>query len=116
MSNRHRVLQVPGTGLPQRLIARRATDGDQQSLPRLWLLFRHHMSTWTGTLPAPDGSYRSEWLDSALSDATWSACLLPAGEPRIALAWARSLEEPVHVLNSFFLVIPARGRGLGRAF
>jgi len=31
------------------------------------------MSAWNGELPAADGTYRSEWLDQALSEPDWNA-------------------------------------------
>lgn len=39
-------------------------------LHRLWHLFRHDMSETDGALPFPDGRYRTERLDLALSDDT----------------------------------------------
>jgi predicted acetyltransferase len=117
MTTRNRAIQLPAAaGLPEPLSARHATARDEQPLTRLWLLFRHHLSAWSADLPAADGSYRSEGLRRALSDPGWNAWLLTAGEHPIGLALTRAMHDPVHVLNSFFLVIPARGRGLGRAF
>jgi len=34
----------------------------------------------------------------------------------IGLALTRAMNDPVRVLNAFFLTVPVRGRGLGRAF
>lgn len=79
-------------------------------------MFRHEMSAHTRALPNPDGSYRSERLHRALTDPSWSAWILTAGQHPIGLALARALDEPVHVLNSFFVVTPARRRGIGSSF
>jgi len=106
----------PRTDLPQPLIARRAVDGDREALERLWLLFRHEMSAYTHALPDPDGTYRSERLDSALSDPGWHAWLLLAGRHPIGFALSRAMNTSVHVLNSFFVVAPVRRAGLGTSF
>ena len=102
--------------LPQPVEARRGTLHDEPALRRLWLIFRHDMSAYSRALPRPDGSYRSEWLELALTTPAWSAWLLTAGEHPIGFALTRAMDEPVRVLNSFFLVAPARRGGLGLAF
>ena len=116
MSTKSYAIQVPAAGVPDPVLARRATGADEDVLSRLWLLFQHHMSAWSGELPATDGTYRSEWLDRALSEPGWNAWLLTAGVHPIGLALTRAMNDPVRVLNTFFLVAPVRGRGLGRAF
>lgn len=102
--------------LPQPITARPTVAADEAALRRLWLLFRHHMSTYDRALPAVDGSYRSERLERALTDHSWSAWLLTAGEHPVGFALTRAMDEPIHVLNSFFLVAPARRGGLGLRF
>lgn len=102
--------------LPGPVMSRRATESDRPVLERLWLLFRHHMSTFSGALPNPDATYRSERLDLALSDPGWAAWLLFAAQHPIGFALTRSMNGPVRVLNSFFLVAPARRQGTGTAF
>jgi predicted acetyltransferase len=106
----------PHPDLPTPLTPHRATADDRAVLERLWLIFRHEMSTFTRALPNADGSYRSERLHLALTDPSWSAWLLTAGEHPVGLAVARALDRPVHVLNSFFVVAPARRRGVGSSF
>jgi hypothetical protein len=69
-------LQLPPLS-PHTLRLRQADDCDRDRLQRLWLLFRHHMSEFTGALPNPDGTYRSDRLEAALSDPTWQAWLVP---------------------------------------
>lgn len=102
--------------LARPVLARLATPHDTDALERLWLVFRHHMSTYTGELPRPDGRYRSDRLDRALADPTWNAWMLTAGQHPIGFALTRSLDEPTKVINSFFVVTPARRDGLGTAF
>ncbi|HEY6798046.1 MAG TPA: GNAT family N-acetyltransferase [Kineosporiaceae bacterium] len=116
MTTKNGAIHLPVAGLPEPVSARHANGDDEQALTLLWRLFRHHMSTWTGELPAADGTYRSEWLHQARSEPDWNAWLLTAGQHPIGLALTRAMNDPVHVLNSFFLLTPARGRGLGHAF
>ena len=94
---------------------RQADDCDRDRLERLWLLFRHHMSEFTGALPNPDGTYRSDRLDAALSDPTWQAWLVLADDHPVGFALLRATDQTVRVINSFFIVVPLRGRGIGEA-
>jgi len=93
--------------LPQPVIARCATAGDRRPLKRLWLIFRHEMSIYTRALPNPDGTYRSERLLLGLSDPSWRAWMLTADDRPIGFTLVRALDQPVHVLTSFFIVAPA---------
>jgi predicted acetyltransferase len=104
--------------LPAPLAARRANTGDDPALDRLWQLFRHEMSTITRALPGPDGRYRCDRLDLALDPGRpeWEAWLLRAAEHPVGFALTRSLDEPVRVLNSLFVVAPARRGGVGLRF
>ena len=102
--------------LPTPILIRRATEADRPVLERLWLLFRHDMSAVTPTLPNPDGSFRSERLEAALSESGWQAWLLTFGERPGGFAIIRGLDQPVRVLNSFFVVAGARGHGVGFDF
>ncbi|NUP48043.1 MAG: GNAT family N-acetyltransferase [Catenulispora sp.] len=95
------------------LLIRAADHDDRVLLERLWLLFRHDMSEFSGSLPNPDGSYRSEWLVSALEDDNWAAYVAFAGDSPVGFAFVRALDQPVRVLNSFFIVRAARGDGYG---
>lgn len=63
------------TPLASSLTTRRTTPEDAALLGRLWLLFRHEMSAITGTLPNPDGGFRRERLDAALTDPGWCGVL-----------------------------------------
>lgn len=103
-------------GLPEPIFARRGTVADRQCLERLWLMFRHDMSSVTPALPNPDGSFRSERLEHALAEIGWQAWLLMLGEYPGGLAIVRSVDEPVRVLNSFFVVAGARRHRLGVDF
>jgi len=85
-----------------------------QVLERLWLLFRHDLSEFTGGLPFADATYRSERLALALSDDTWAAYLFHLGEAPVGFALVRRIDEEPFVLNSFFVVRSARRSGVGR--
>ena len=101
------------------LLVRRAdtTDPvDRSALQRMWLMFRHDMSEFAGQLPNPDGSFRREWLDSALEDTNWAAYLALVGDRPAGFAFVRALEQPSRVLNSFFIVRGARRGGYGTRF
>lgn len=102
--------------LPQPIEARLATEDDRATLERLWTIFRHDMSTYTRSLPNADGTYRSERLEQSLTDASWDAWIVTAGVHPIGFCLTRAMDEPVHVVNSFFIVAPARRAGLGNAF
>jgi predicted acetyltransferase len=85
-----------------------------QVLERLWLLFRHDLSEFTGGLPFADATYRSERLALALSDDTWAAYVFRLGEVPVGFALVRSIDREPFVLNSFFVVRGARRSGVGR--
>ena len=84
-------------------------------LERLWLLFRHDLSRFTGDLPRADGTFRSERLDAALTDPGWAAFLACCEDSPVGFAFVRSLERQPFILNSFFVVAAARGTGVGSA-
>ncbi|MFI6941985.1 GNAT family N-acetyltransferase [Streptomyces sp. NPDC050418] len=86
---------------------------DRPALERLWLMFRHDMSQYQGQLPHPDGTFRDDRLRAAFVDPGWAPYLLRIGEAPAGLALVRGLDEPVRVLNSFFVVRGARRRGIG---
>ncbi|HET8768050.1 MAG TPA: GNAT family N-acetyltransferase, partial [Pedococcus sp.] len=73
-------------------------------LERLWLLVRHDMSRFTGDLPRPDGSFRAERLESALTDPGWAAYTASLGAAPVGFAFVRGLHTQTRVLNSFFVV------------
>jgi predicted acetyltransferase len=81
---------------------------------RLWLMFRHEMSEFTRQLPNPDGTYRTERLDSAFEKPDWACYVFtdPADRPA-GFAIARDLGSPVQVLTSFFVAKPARRTRVG---
>jgi predicted acetyltransferase len=93
--------------------ARLAEATDQPVLERLWLLFRHDLSEFSGALPNPDGTFRSEWLHAALTRADWAAYLLTSSASPVGLAFVRGLTAPTRVLYSFFVVRGARRAGIG---
>jgi predicted acetyltransferase len=101
------------------LLVRRANSADpvdRAALERMWLLHRHDMSEFNGKLPNPDGSFRSEWLHSALEDENWAAYLALVGDRPAGIAFVRALEQPTRVLNTFFIVRGARRSGYGTQF
>ncbi|SES45578.1 Predicted acetyltransferase [Pedococcus cremeus] len=101
---------------PSAVRVRRVGPDDRAVLERLWLLFRHDLSRFTGTLPHPDGTFRSERLEAALTDAGWAAFLAHHGDSPVGFAFVRSLERQPFVLNSFFVVAGARRTGVGSQF
>ncbi|MEU6136572.1 GNAT family N-acetyltransferase [Nocardioides sp. NPDC047086] len=103
--------------IPSPVIARLARTEDHLALRHLWLLFRHDMSRFSSTLPFADGTFRSERLDAALrSDPGWRTWILTAGIHPLGFALVRAADQPVRVLNSFFVVAGARRGGLGLQF
>ena len=105
---------TPSPSLPI-LTVRRATAEDRPVLERLWLLFRHDLSRFTGDLPRTDGTFRSERLEAALTDPGWAAFLACCGDSPVGFAFVRRLERQPFVLNSFFVVAAVRGTGVGSA-
>ncbi|MFJ9691602.1 GNAT family N-acetyltransferase [Kitasatospora sp. NPDC101183] len=95
------------------LTVRRACADDRDVLERLWPLFLHDMSDYWNLLPNPDGTYRREWLESALTDPTWCAYLLRSDDRPVGFAFVRALDGDARVLNSFFVVRGARRSGFG---
>ncbi|MFJ8095094.1 GNAT family N-acetyltransferase [Streptomyces griseofuscus] len=95
------------------LRVRLATIEDRPAVERLWLMFRHDMSEYQGGLPAADGTFRSERLESAFTGDGWAPYLLTCGDHLVGFAFVRGLDGPVRVLNSFFVVRGARRGGVG---
>ncbi|MFE9353187.1 GNAT family N-acetyltransferase [Streptomyces olivaceoviridis] len=92
---------------------RPATPEERPAVERLWLMFRHDLSEFTGLLPAADGTFRSERVTYAFTEPGWTPYLLTFGEQPAGFAFVRGLDGPVRVLNSFFVVRGARRRGIG---
>lgn len=53
------------------MFVRLATAEDRPTVERLWLMFRHDLSGFMGQLPNPDGTFRSERVDAAFTEAGW---------------------------------------------
>jgi predicted acetyltransferase len=98
---------------PSTLLVRRAVPDDRPVLERLWPLFRHDLSRFTGALPRPDGTFRSERLEAALTESGWAAFLATQDDSPVGFAVVRSLDQEPFVLNSFFVVAGARRAGVG---
>ncbi|MFJ4846727.1 GNAT family N-acetyltransferase [Streptomyces sp. NPDC088733] len=92
---------------------RLATVDDRPAVERLWLMFRHDMSEFSGRLPFPDGTFRGERLEAAFTETGWAPYLLTSDDCPAGFAFVRALTEPTHVLNSFFVVRGARRAGIG---
>ncbi|SFX80320.1 GNAT family N-acetyltransferase (plasmid) [Streptomyces atratus] len=92
---------------------RLADPADRPTLERLWLLFRHDMSEYSGVLPNPDGTFRSDRLHAALTRADWAPYLLTSDGSPAGLALVRSLAGPTRVLSGFFVVRGVRRTGIG---
>jgi len=92
---------------------RLATPPDRPIVERLWLMFRHDLSEFTGQLPNPDGTFRSERVEAAFTDPGWAAYLLLNDGRPAGLALIRGLTSRTRTLNSFFVVRGARRTGIG---
>ncbi|MER7679100.1 GNAT family N-acetyltransferase [Streptomyces sp. NPDC096934] len=86
---------------------------DRPVLERLWLMFGHDLSQFDEVLPNADGTFRTDRLDSALTDPDWAAYLVTVDARPAGLAFVRALSGPKRVLNSFFIVRGARKKGIG---
>ncbi|WP_369246889.1 GNAT family N-acetyltransferase [Streptomyces sp. R41] len=95
------------------ITVRRADAADRPVLERLWPLFQHDMSGFRGVLPNPDGTFRSERLDAAFTDADRVPYLVASGEHPVGFVFVRGLNGPARVLSSFFVVSGARRQGIG---
>jgi predicted acetyltransferase len=95
------------------VLVRPAAPEDRPVVERLWLMFRHDLSEYPGTLPNPDGTFRSDRVEDAFSSPDWASYLLVRGERPVGLAFVRGLAGPVRVLNSFFVVRGVRRSGIG---
>lgn len=96
------------------LLIRRVDASDRPLMERLWLVFRHDMSEFHGRLPRPDGTYRTEWLENVLTGhPEWAGYLISLGDAPIGFCFMRALQQPVHVLNAFFMVRSVRRHGYG---
>ena len=82
-------------------------------LERLWLMFHHDLSEFRSRLPDPDGTFHSERLRAAVDDPAWAAYLLWTQDRPVGLAVVRALDQPVRVLNAFFIVRGSRRTGIG---
>jgi predicted acetyltransferase len=95
------------------LSVRPATAQDRPTVERLWLMFRHDLSGFDGLLPGPDGTFRSERVDSAFTEAGWAPYLFHRVDRPVGFAFVRGLDGSARVLNSFFVVRGARREGIG---
>lgn len=95
------------------LTVRRVSPDEVAVLERLWLMFRHDLSGLRGVLPSPDGTFRSERVLAAVDDPAWAAYLFWVQDRPVGLALVRALDQPVRVLNAFFVVRGLRRTGAG---
>jgi len=102
-----------GARVPQPEVSvRPVTAAELPVLDRLWLMFRHDMSEFHGGLPRPDGTFRTEHLRAAVEDPGWVAYLAWTQDRPIGFALVRALDQPVRVLNAFFIVRGLRRTGI----
>lgn len=90
-----------------------AKQAHPELLGSLWTLFQHDLSAFNGSYPDDRGRYRSERLDSAINDPQWMPYLIRADSRTAGFAVVRGVDQVPHVLTAFFLVNPARRRGIG---
>jgi predicted acetyltransferase len=98
---------------PPRPSLRRASQSDRPLVERLWLMFRHDLSEFSGGLPNPDGTFRSERIEAAFTDPGWAAYIVLNDGYPAGFALIRGLADRTRTLNSFFVVRGARRTGLG---
>lgn len=82
-------------------------------LERLWLMFHHDLSELRDRLPDPDGTFHHDRLRAAVDDPAWAASLVWTQDRPVGLALVRALDQPVRVLNVFFVVRSRRRSGIG---
>lgn len=99
--------------MPETVI-RRANDADRPVLERLWLMFSHDMSEFDGTLPRPDGTFRSDRLQAAFTDPGWAPYLLISGDQPAGLSCVRGLTSSKHVRLPGPGALAATGPRIGR--
>lgn len=92
---------------------RLAKVADRPVVERLWLMFSHDLSEFSGVLPNSDGTFRSDRLQAAFADADWAPYLVTSHERPVCFAFVRGLSGPTRVLNSFFVARGARRTGIG---
>ena len=97
------------TGVTVRLVA----PAEVAVLERLWLMFHHDLSEFRGRLPDPDGTFHSERPRAAVDDPAWAAYLVWTQDRPVGLAMVRALDQPVRVLNAFFITRGVRRTGIG---
>lgn len=95
------------------LSVRPVTTAELPVLERLWLMFRHDTFEFQGGLPYPDGRFRSDRLHAAVDDPGWVAFLVWKQDRPVGLALVRALDQPVRLVNAFFIVRGLRRTGLG---
>jgi predicted acetyltransferase len=92
---------------------RPATPADRPVIERLWLMFRHDMSEFWDALPDPDGTFRSDQLQTALTNNDWAPYLLTSADHPVGLVLVSGMTGPTRILNTFFVVRGARRTGIG---
>lgn len=103
------------TTSPSHLNVVLAKKNDRPVLERLWVMFRHDMSAFTGDLPDERGRFRQERLDASLAEPAWAAYWFRLGSAAVKFALVRGLDADERVISSFFIAHGARRLGVGRA-
>lgn len=103
-----------GAGVPESEVVVRPVDPPELPvLERLWSLFQHDLSEFRGGLPDADGTFRQDRLHLAMNDPAWASYLFWIQGRPVGLALVRALDQPVRVLNAFFVARGARRAGIG---
>ncbi|MGW5353930.1 GNAT family N-acetyltransferase [Streptomyces sp. NPDC004031] len=90
-----------------------AGQAEREAVGRLWVMFGHDMSEFTGELPGPDGAFRAERLAAAFRAQGWVPYLFRCADRPVGFAFVRGVGGAARVVNSFFVVRGARRGGVG---
>jgi predicted acetyltransferase len=98
---------------PVQLDVQVAGDAEREAVGRLWVMYGHDMSEFSGELPGPDGAFRGERLAAAFSAEDRVPYLFRCAGRPAGFAFVRGVGAAARVVNSFFVVRGARRGGVG---
>ncbi|MFI0901447.1 GNAT family N-acetyltransferase [Streptomyces sp. NPDC020983] len=90
-----------------------AGQAEREAVGRLWVMFGHDMSEFTGELPGADGAFRGERLAAAFSADGWVPYLFTCAGRPAGFAFVRGVGGAARVVSSCFVVRGARRGGIG---